>query len=188
MADDSVEITQNQEAAGLAAALIAQWHEHLSDTVILYLSTTQAMTSRGELVLGKVVRLNPRERWLSGFIGRAEDVAEPAVTDGYELAIVFQADAWGRLTPSQRRAAVDHELAHVTVGADGTPKVRGHDLEEFRDIVERHGFWRPEVRRFAEVMVRQLPLFQQGGQEPAGSDVPPALQAAMRKALAGEAP
>jgi hypothetical protein len=31
-----------------------------------------------------------------------------------------------------------------------------HDLEESRDIVARHGFWKPDVRLFAETMQRSL--------------------------------
>ncbi|SDU42295.1 putative metallopeptidase [Jiangella alkaliphila] len=62
---------------------------------------------------------------------------------------------WELLNEKQRVALVDHELCHFEVieddEVDGGRRLatRGHDLEEFTAVVERHGLWRPEVEAFA---------------------------------------
>lgn len=85
----------------------------------------------------------------------------------YDFVILLNKEAWQRLKTEQRRALVDHELCHaqVQLGDDGEPKkdergrivyrVRGHDLEEFRDIVGRHGCYKDDIRAFVEQALRQ---------------------------------
>jgi hypothetical protein len=52
--------------------------------------------------------------------------------------------------------------------------IQGHDIEEFRGVIERHGLWRPDLCQFAEEAVkhRQPTLFD--GVEAAPEDLPPA--------------
>ena len=44
------------------------------------------------------------------------------------------------MTPEQRRALIDHELSHCSF-LDQVPEMRHHDIEEFKHIIERYGFW-----------------------------------------------
>jgi hypothetical protein len=68
--------------------------------------------------------------------------------------ILISEDAWRVLNPDQREALVDHELAHV--GADIDDKgntvfsIKPHDIEEFRDVVARHGMYLADIERFIE--------------------------------------
>lgn len=83
---------------------------------------------------------------MSGF-----DFSNPA--DFFLISIWYE--GWVNMTPEQRRALIDHELCHCIVEEDeetGNTKLgmRGHDIEEFNEIVSRHGFWRPEVQTFVE--------------------------------------
>jgi hypothetical protein len=69
-----------------------------------------------------------------------------------------------------RMALVDHELSHcwfATVDNDGVTQkfhqdgspwwtIRGHDLEEFCGVVERHGLWSEDLRAMARVIVDSL--------------------------------
>jgi len=84
-------------------------------------------------------------------------------------------------TNELKRAIMDHELCHPrpiidNETGDQREDVQGrklwfnrkHDLEEFREIVERHGFYRQEVQDFATTFQATRDRGQQegeGGQE-----------------------
>jgi hypothetical protein len=94
----------------------------------------------------------------------------------YDFVIMLRADFWhsSEVTDDQRRALLDHELCHATVkeGKDGEParderdrviyRMRKHDVEEFSQIVERHGLYKRDLESFAAALRRSkqgsLPL------------------------------
>lgn len=78
----------------------------------------------------------------------------------YKFVLEFDREVWDQLTLDQQEALVDHELCHCGKDEKGC-YMRQHDLEEFRQIVDRHGFWKDDVRLFAESC---QPLFE--GDEP----------------------
>jgi hypothetical protein len=70
---------------------------------------------------------------------------------------------------SHREALVDHELCHPRVMMDedaGAPKLdelgkiryfnARHDIEDFEDVVTRHGLWKNDLERMARTMVEAL--------------------------------
>ena len=77
------------------------------------------------------------------------------------------------LKPEQQKALIDHELCHAAPALDEhgsqkeTPdgfklwRIVKHDLEEFRAIVARHGFWKGDLQLFAREVLRasDMPLF-----------------------------
>ena len=85
--------------------------------------------------------------------------------DGYDFAILLNQEictneAWNE---ERMSALLDHELVHCELARDpktqaikrdecGNPvyRIRGHDIEEFREIVERHGLWKSDLESFAE--------------------------------------
>jgi hypothetical protein len=95
-----------------------------------------------------------------GRCGKASDLSRELVD--YDLIILLNAEAWSRLEPSQRRALMDHELCHAQVATrkDGEPRrderdrlvyrIRHHDIEEFREIVERHGLYKADLEKFVK--------------------------------------
>lgn len=88
----------------------------------------------------------------------------------HDFVIELNFDAWRALEPKQQRALIDHELCHCGAAIDDagetTYYIRKHDLEEFHEIVERHGLWRKEAEEF----VRRAT----GGVEPSLFDLKPA--------------
>lgn len=76
---------------------------------------------------------------------------------------VWQSKEW---TKEKKMALLDHELMHADESLDknGEPKVdargrrtwrvRGHDVEEFSAIIERHGIWKRDLQRFAEAIMK----------------------------------
>lgn len=76
--------------------------------------------------------------------------------------ILLNDTAWDGLTTSQREALIDHELCHaaIVLDDDGQPKkddrgrlvcrIKKHDMEEFRAVVERHGLWTADLEQIAQ--------------------------------------
>lgn len=145
-----IKITIATEAKDIAAELIPEVHPHLRSARILYLFTTQTQKKCDAIVLGKAKKLSALQKFLSSGL--------ESVTDGHDFILQFDVNEWKDLTQAQRRALVDHELCHCSIGESGW-KLRGHDIEEFRAVIERHGDWKRDVRAFIET-AQQLPLVQ----------------------------
>ena len=74
--------------------------------------------------------------------------------------------AASRLHDRQKEALVDHELCHAAqaLDSDGEPKmdeknrpvwrVRKHDIEEFKAVVQRHGCYKHDLEAFAAALLR----------------------------------
>lgn len=85
--------------------------------------------------------------------------------DGFDFMILLNNEAWAGLTTKQREALVDHELCHaqIVLDDDGQPKkddrgrfvcrIRKHDTEEFRIVVERHGLWTADLEEIARAAI-----------------------------------
>jgi hypothetical protein len=85
--------------------------------------------------------------------------------DQFDFIILLNDEAWPRLTEDQKRALIDHELCHaaLSMDADGGPKyndrdrlvcrIKRHEVEEFRCIVERHGLWTQDLSAIAQAAV-----------------------------------
>lgn len=98
----------------------------------------------GLLVLGKCVKASDLNKQFSDL----------------DFVIVLNQEAWASLSDAQRTALLDHELCHANVAKDkngavkededGRPvfRVRKHDLEEFREIVSRHGCYKADIEEF----------------------------------------
>jgi len=84
---------------------------------------------------------------------------------GFDFVILLNEEAWPRLNEKQKRALIDHELCHaaITMDADGNPKfndrdrlccrVKKHDIDEFKCIVERHGLYTQDLEDIARAAI-----------------------------------
>lgn len=86
----------------------------------------------------------------------------------FDFVVLLSKDFWEdrRTSAVARRALLDHELMHATLAydEDGEPKrderdryvyrMRKHDLEEFSDIVARHGLYKRDLEDFASAIRR----------------------------------
>jgi len=122
----------------------------------------------GHLILGRCVKASDLQRELID----------------WDFVILLNREVWldDAFTPEKKRALVDHELCHAAAARDkdGFPKrderdrfvwrTRKHDIEEFRDVVKRHGCYKADLEEFAKALMvkRSAPLFAQ----PAATDVP----------------
>lgn len=135
------------EVEAIAKDLIEQHHGHLIEAKVAYLFREGTWVSKGRDVLAKPCKVSDRDRFLSG----------------YDFVIVVNSETWGYLTPEQRVALLDHELCHcVRQGEqrDGSPiwGLAGHDVEDFAQVVKRHGLWQNDLK----LLVRAANEYLQG--------------------------
>lgn len=142
------------EVKKIADELILKHHVHLNrvDISIRYLFREPAAKSRGRVVYGKARKVSGLNAYLVG-LEHADRLDDDELVEFFVVEIARV--EWIGLTEAQRRALVDHELCHLDVeltdAGDIKLVTRGHDLEEFNEVVKRHGLWRPTVVKFAEV-------------------------------------
>lgn len=146
------ELTPATIVEPIAEELIAECHPHLKEANILYLFTNQKRKRCDKVVLGTAQKLSALQRYLSGANGATE----------CDFIILFGRREWADLDDAQRRALVDHELCHcvrVKYDDDGDPVwgLRAHDVEEFREVIERHGLWKSDLKEFAPALQMKLP-------------------------------
>ena len=150
---------QSHEIRQMAARIIAKHHPHMEDA----LDIIGFYLKEGADWDGKCRKATSFERHMTG-----------------ELILIFiGASAWREFMPDQRLALVDHQLTHIwrepTVIVDPVTKelrnswadakepdswsIRDHDVEEFADIIMRHGLWDTKRETFGEA-VRLAPSHQ----------------------------
>lgn len=132
-------------------------NEHHADTLeharIAVVFIPKAPKSQGNVKLGQARALSAVDRLLSE----------------YDFELRFGWDCLQELPLDARRALIDHELSHCNADVDDNGEVkwvvRGHDVEEFASIIERHGLWRQELEEFDGAMRSHLKqqTFTEGG-------------------------
>lgn len=143
------------EVEQIAKDLIASVpdHEPLADVRIDCVFRDKAVRTQGCKVLGRARKVGGLNAYL----------ANPGDEQEEFFVLEVPEDMWPRLTEEQQRALVDHELSHMRVhfnneGIRYKLSIRGHDLEEFSGVIERHGLWARNVESAATVTYEQLVL------------------------------
>lgn len=113
----------------------------------------------GHLVLGKCVKVSDLYKEFADF----------------DFIIVLNKEVWDSIEFNREKklALLDHELCHAAPAEsdDGELiydergkqvfRTRKHDIEEFQGVVARHGLYKRDLERFAEVILKKKrqPLF-----------------------------
>ena len=134
-----------------------QWHENLAAARIALAWRLRTKEDRDrKIVLGKCLKVT--------------DLQKEFHT--YDFIILLNQEYWVRFDAKQKLALVDHELCHARpdLGNTGAQKTdergrlvwrhRKHDIEEFREIVQRHGCYKADLEEFAKA-IRDRELVQQ---------------------------
>lgn len=107
----------------------------------------------------------------------------------YDFIIVLNQDVWDdpKFDRAKKVALLDHELCHAAPDYEEESgehkrdernrlifRTRKHDIEEFQDVVSRHGCYKRDLEKFAKALLdgAQAPLF--AAQNP--SAIKPAVQ------------
>lgn len=125
----------------LAKPLIDQFHPHLMDAKIVYVFNDEIPTKAGKQVWGTMRKVTN----LPAFLANNDNSPFFVMTISKPI--------WDTLTLEKRKALIDHELCHAKCKFDEDSQeyklsINSHDLEEFKEIVQRYGLWRDDVKDF----------------------------------------
>ena len=138
-----MEYTRATEVYPLATEIISAYHEHLLPIRIEYAFVSPTPKQKGALILGHARIL----RGLSALWASEE---------GQDFFVVVLArNVWERGDDAFRRALLDHELCHCKVTDEGKLVTIGHDVEEFSEVIQRHGLWKEDIRTFMDELKQQ---------------------------------
>jgi hypothetical protein len=142
----------NKQAENIAAQLINKYHTHLNGIKIAYVFKVKtekpddkkpkrgrkpSVLRQKKIVMAKTSLVNSKYRIL--------------FDEDYRFLIDFNIEIWNELTLDQQMALVDHELCHCGLDENGIAYLIPHSVEEFRQIITRYGFWKDDVKAFADV-------------------------------------
>jgi hypothetical protein len=138
--------------------LVARCHPHLAEArIAIAWNTAWKADADDHLRLGQAKKAADLERDMHRF----------------DLVILLNRQAWDEFDGRMREALLDHELSHFAVSQDNETgedkrdergrlcyRIRRHDVEEFTDIVERHGVWKRDLETFvrAAAEAKKTPL------------------------------
>jgi hypothetical protein len=100
----------------------------------------------GRIVLGQMKKASELERQLHGF----------------DAIVIINREHWQIFNEEQRTALLDHELCHLAPALDADFeqkldghgrdqwRIRKHDVEEFRGVIQRHGCYKDDLESFVE--------------------------------------
>jgi len=156
----------DERLIALAEGVIRRWHLHLLDARIGFLYRSESGASQGREVIGKAKKVSE----------------ELKVLLDLDFLVWISKPAWLALSPEGREALLDHELSHLAGDEEDGWSIRGHDVEEFVAVIERHGLWHPVLARLAAPHVQlRFAEFQGAGAvvavDPGGKLVGAALEA-----------
>jgi hypothetical protein len=142
------------EMYAILDALIDDHHEEINTAkVALAWNLSWQPDVDGRVTLGKCRKSSDLDREFSAF----------------DFVILLNADFWqnAAVNDDQRRALLDHELCHAQPALDARTgdqivdtrgrrvwRIRKHDVEEFSEIVHRHGTWKRDLEKFAQALQR----------------------------------
>lgn len=140
-------IDKEDPAWGMIERARSEWHKDLIGAKIgLAWRINLNPDVDGGIVLGKCVKISELQR---EFIK-------------YDFVVVLNEEYWNSFTEAQQVALIDHELCHAAPMLDkvsleqifderGRPvwRTRKHNIEEFTEVIGRHGVWKKDLVEFA---------------------------------------
>lgn len=148
-----------RELYRMLGLLITEHHEHLAEAKIaLAWRYNWKANADGQLQLAQTRKIDALDRELHHF--------------DFGILLNFEVFEDAEFSAAQVEALLDHELCHCQVKRDehddivrdsaGRPewRPRKHDIEEFHDVVDRHGCWKREIEQFAKAALeaKDMPL------------------------------
>jgi len=128
----------------------------------------------GHIVLGKCIKVSDLHREFAD----------------YDFIITLNKEFWEEptVTKEQRMALLDHEMMHAAPTYNDESgehevdergrylfRTRAHDFADFNDVIQRHGIWKKDLQRLAELLreKKKAPMF---AVDPAPTQDAPAIQ------------
>ncbi len=151
-------LIEDKSIHSLLEEIVSEYHEELGEAhIALAWQKSIKADKDGRLVLGKCVKATDLQKEFAS----------------YDFIILLNQEVWQHesFTIEKKRALIDHELCHAAPAIDaetdeqkederGRPvwRIRKHDIEEFREIVQRHGCYKGDLEKFAEALLESKQL------------------------------
>ena len=139
------------EVPDLADRLIEAYHHHLKGVKIEFLwftdSSDDAKRKKGQ-------KITMGEAWMPD--------AKLAVFTRAVFMIALNKPQWAKRGDDHNEVTLDHELCHCAWDKDKGLHIRKHEIEDFPEIVNRHGATTLSQRRYEAGLLQQLDLFDEG--------------------------
>jgi putative metallopeptidase len=130
-------------------ALVAKHHQHLEHATIAVLGKPKAGKRHGRVQITTSRRVTEAVKAL----------IRNDLSDVHYL-IEIGGDMWALLDQEKKKVVLDRALCYFA-GLDpekGVWTMRGPDVEEFTEIIERHGLWTADLETFGKEAAKQLEL------------------------------
>lgn len=86
------------------------------------------------------------EKVVWGQTGKVTERLMPFLREELDIVIELAEDIWTtELRGEQKKALIHHELLHIVETKNASWTTRGHDFEEFTDMLKIYGLWRPDL-------------------------------------------
>ena len=108
-----------------AVEMIKKYHVYLEEARIAFVFRSEEQITNGRAVWAQVSKVP----------------AKIQIYMEFDYIVWVAENIWVNLSPNKREALIDHELCHMGLGSGGNWKIRQHEIQEFREILERHGAW-----------------------------------------------
>lgn len=146
-AGDLTDYAPAPDVERIANLLIARCRDlhFLRDVRVRFLWRRKAQNKNGKMVLGTCQKLSGLPQYALG---------------GGDFLIVLNRENCGLagLTAWQIEALVYHEMNHIAPPDEDDPEstvaLVGHDVEEFRAVIDRYGLWKTDLREVAPSFVQ----------------------------------
>ncbi len=145
---------RNKELEKLGKLLIARHHMYLAAARIAFVLKRMSEATKKRKKSGDI-KLRDGKKLVIAKVAKLGPVT--TVLSDYDFVIEVNERWWKPLTEKEREAVMDHELAHCGRDSRGW-YIKEHDVQEFKEILERHGFYLADLREFAKAVQMHLPL------------------------------
>jgi hypothetical protein len=127
---------------GLMEAVLGKWHPELDGYAISLIFRDKPRKRGGNQCLATAHKASPEVAFLTGLDGWIE---------------VWE-EAWGDTAdPDFQNYLLDHELTHFVI-SEGDLQVIDHDIQEFEDVLARHGSGVAGLREVLERLPQGSPI------------------------------
>ena len=147
-------IPQTDAAYKLLDEVRDKWHEDMYGAKIALAYRKRLKRDKdGILMLGRCVRVTDLQKEFIPF----------------DFIIILNREVWQdtAFDKKKKTALLDHEMCHATLALDKhhdrkndekgrtVYRLRHHDIEEFRSVVEHHGCYKADLVKFAESLLKK---------------------------------
>lgn len=143
----------NEEAAQIAADLIPKYHPRLAGLKIAHLLNVKVPKKVSKKSKKPVKQPRQGSKVTIAKCSKVTTKTQALAEQDIHFVIEYDSLIWDAMPVEKRTAVVDHELCHCGSDADGVYLIK-HTLEDFKEILQRHGFWKADVEDFARTVLQ----------------------------------